>query len=141
MKVFLTTILFVLFLSLNGQDWDEIEIIPEEVAVGIYMLTGGGGNIGLCVGNDGVLMIDDQFAPLSEKINNAIKDITNQDIKYLINTHWHGDHTGGNENFANKGATIIAHDNVRKRLRTEQVRPFVLWCLYFRFPEIHSPVQ
>ncbi|MDB4438841.1 MBL fold metallo-hydrolase [bacterium] len=124
MKVFLTTILFVLSLSLNGQDWDEIEIIPEEVAVGIYMLTGGGGNIGLCVGNDGVLMIDDQFAPLSEKINNAIKDITNQDIKYLINTHWHGDHTGGNENFANKGATIIAHDNVRKRLRTEQVRPF-----------------
>jgi glyoxylase-like metal-dependent hydrolase (beta-lactamase superfamily II) len=124
MKVFLTTILFVLSLSLSGQDWKEIEIIAEEIGDGIYMLTGSGGNVGLCVGSDGVLMIDNQFAPLSEKINEAIENITNEKIKFLINTHWHGDHTGGNENFANKGATIIAHDNVRKRLSTEQIRPF-----------------
>ena len=121
----LSTLTFLMFaMSLYSQNWDKIEVTSEKVAEGIYMLTGGGGNIGLCVGNDGVLMIDDQFAPLSDKINSAIDGITDQNINYLINTHWHGDHTGGNENFANDGATIIAHDNVRKRLSSDQVRPF-----------------
>ncbi|MBT8233477.1 MAG: MBL fold metallo-hydrolase [Saprospiraceae bacterium] len=120
------TIIFALFLSasLYCQNWDEIDIKPIKVTDNIYMLTGGGGNIGLCVGEDGIVMIDDQFAPLSEKINATLREISDQEIKYLINTHWHGDHTGGNENFANDGATIVAHDNVHKRLSTEQIRPF-----------------
>jgi len=124
MKLQFTLILSLISIAISSQDWDKIEVTSQEVADGIYMLVGGGGNIAISVGNDGVLMIDDQFAPLSEKINTTIDNITDKEIRYLINTHWHGDHTGGNENFANNGATIIAHDNVRKRLSTDQVRPF-----------------
>jgi glyoxylase-like metal-dependent hydrolase (beta-lactamase superfamily II) len=80
------------------------------------MLTGQGGNIGVCVGEEGVFMIDDQFARLTPKILEAIKALSDKPIQYLINTHYHGDHTGGNENIAQQGAKIIAHDNVYKRL-------------------------
>jgi glyoxylase-like metal-dependent hydrolase (beta-lactamase superfamily II) len=80
------------------------------------MLVGGGGNIGFSVGEDGVFVIDDQYAPLTEKIIAAIREISDQPIKFLVNTHWHGDHTGGNENMTKQGTTILAHDNVRKRL-------------------------
>lgn len=73
------------------------------------------------MGADGVVIIDDQYAPLTDKIKAAIKTLTDDGVKYLINTHWHGDHTGGNENFSNDGATIIAHKNVRTRLSTDQV--------------------
>jgi len=124
MKHILSAFICLFSIALSGQKWDKVEVVSEEISEGIYILTGSGGNIGLSVGKDGVLMIDDQFAPLSQKINAAIDKITDQDIRYLINTHWHGDHTGGNENFANDGATIIAHDNVRKRLSTDQIRPF-----------------
>ena len=105
-----------------GQDFSQVQIRTTEVAEGIYMLEGAGGNLGLSVGADGTFLIDDQFAPLSEKISAAIADITDDDVRFLVNTHWHGDHTGGNENFGNAGAIIVAHDNVRARMSTEQFR-------------------
>ncbi len=105
-----------------GQDFSQVQIRTTEVAEGIYMLEGSGGNLGLSVGTDGAFLIDDQFAPLSEKISAAIAGITDDDVRFLINTHWHGDHTGGNENFGNAGAIIVAHDNVRARMSTEQFR-------------------
>ncbi len=109
---------------MSQNDFSDVTITTEQVTDNIYMLQGAGGNIAILTGEDGTLMVDDQFAPLSEKIMAAIKDISDNSVHYLLNTHWHGDHTGGNENFANAGATIIAHDNVRKRLSTENVRPF-----------------
>ena len=105
-----------------GQDFSQVQIRTTEITEGIYMLEGAGGNLGLSVGADGTFLIDDQFAPLSEKISAAIADITDDDVRFLVNTHWHGDHTGGNENFGNAGAIIVAHDNVRARMSTEQFR-------------------
>lgn len=96
----------------------KIEIIP--LSDGIFMLTGAGGNIGLSVGADGVFMIDDQFAELSPKIEAAIRTVSDKPIRFLVNTHFHGDHTGGNANFKEAGATIVAHKNVRKRLMDDQ---------------------
>ena len=96
--------------------FESVEITIEPAGENIYMLTGAGGNIAISIGNDGVFMIDDQFAPLSEKIIAAIKTISDKPIKFLVNTHFHGDHTGGNANFAKTGTMIIAHENVRKRL-------------------------
>jgi glyoxylase-like metal-dependent hydrolase (beta-lactamase superfamily II) len=97
-------------------DFAAVEIAVHEVAGNIYYLEGAGGNVGLSVGDDGVLMIDDQFAPLSDKLVAAIRTLSDDPIRFLINTHIHGDHTGGNENFGNMGVPIIAHDNVRVRL-------------------------
>jgi len=95
-----------------------IKVIP--VAAGTYMLEGGGGNIGISVGNDDVFMIDDQYAPLTPKIRAAIATVSPKPVRFLLNTHWHGDHTGGNENMAGAGAIIVAHDNTRKRMTREQ---------------------
>lgn len=86
------------------QDFSSVEITTTRLSDNIYMLVGAGGNIGISVGDDGVFMIDDQFAPLSKKISKAIADVTDQPVTYLLNTHWHGDHTGGNENFGDGGA-------------------------------------
>ncbi len=97
-------------------DWAKIEIRATDLGNRTYMLTGQGGNITIAVGSDGIIMIDGQFAPLSDKIKAAIKEITALPIKYLVNTHFHGDHTGGNENFAKDGVTIVGHDNIRVRL-------------------------
>ena len=97
-------------------DWAKIEIKATDLGNNTYMLTGQGGNITVAVGSDGIIMVDGQFAPLSDKIKAAIKAISPLPIKYLINTHFHGDHTGGNENFAKDGVTIVAHDNIRVRL-------------------------
>ena len=102
------------------QNFDAVQIKPQKVAEGIWMLTGSGGNIGVMTGKDATFIIDDQFAPLSAKIEAAVKELTGQPIKYIINSHWHGDHTGGNENFGSKGSIIIAHDNVRVRMSKEQ---------------------
>ena len=102
----------------DGQQ--EVEIKAQQLTDGIYVLFGRGGNIGLSVGDDGAYIIDDQFAPLSDKITEAIKGITEQPVRFVINTHWHGDHTGGNENFAKQGAVIVAHDNVHQRMSTKQ---------------------
>jgi cyclase len=101
-------------------DPNKVTIKTTKLADGIYMLDGAGGNIGVSVGEDGVVLIDDQYASLSPKILAAIKAISPKPIKFVINTHWHGDHTGGNENMAATGAVIVAHDNVRKRLSTGQ---------------------
>ncbi len=96
-----------------------VEIKTIHVGDGIYMLTGQGGNIGLSVGTDGVLLIDDQFAPLTEKIKAAIATFSDQPVRFLLNTHWHPDHTGGNVNMGKTGTVIVAHDNVRKRLAVD----------------------
>ena len=96
-----------------------VEIKTEQVTPGIYMLVGAGGNIGVSAGEDGVFMIDDQFAPLTDKITAAIAALSDQPIRFLINTHWHGDHSGGNENLGNQGVLIVAHDNVYARMSTD----------------------
>ena len=101
-------------------DFSEVEIQTVSLGNGIYMLTGQGGNIGVSVGEDGVFMIDDQFAPLTDKIRAAVAEISDQPVKFVLNTHWHFDHTGGNENFGNLGSVIVAHDNVRERMSTTQ---------------------
>lgn len=103
--------------ALAQRDFSSVTIETTEVADGIYILTGAGGNIGLSTGADGAFVIDDQFAPLSEKIMAAISAVTDADVEFVVNTHWHGDHTGGNEAFGEAGAHIVAHDNVRKRLK------------------------
>jgi glyoxylase-like metal-dependent hydrolase (beta-lactamase superfamily II) len=97
-------------------DWAAVQIKTTDLGNKTYMLEGRGGNITVAVGSDGIIMVDGQFAPLSEKIKVAIREISPLPIKYLINTHFHGDHTGGNENFARDGVTIVAHDNIRVRL-------------------------
>jgi glyoxylase-like metal-dependent hydrolase (beta-lactamase superfamily II) len=102
------------------QDFSSVEIKSIEVTEGIYMLTGAGGNMGLSVGEDATFLIDDQYAPLTEKIKRAVLEVTNKPIGFVLNTHWHGDHTGGNENLGEMGALIVAHDNVRTRMSTEQ---------------------
>lgn len=97
----------------------DVEITAIPVGTGIYMLTGQGGNIGVSVGSDGVFLIDDQFAPLTKKITAAIDALSKQPVRFLLNTHWHPDHTGGNENMGNAGIVIVAHSNVRKRLAVD----------------------
>ena len=105
----------------TAQDFENAKIETTDLGNGLHMMVGVGGNLVVSVGEDGTFLIDDQFAPMAEKITAAIADITDQPVSYLINTHWHGDHTGGNENFGDAGAIILAHDNVRKRMSTEQV--------------------
>ena len=97
-------------------DWDRVQIKTAELGNNTYMLEGRGGNITVAIGSDGIIMVDGQLAPLSDKIKAAIQAIAPLPVKYLINTHFHGDHTGGNENFAKGGAVIVAHDNIRVRL-------------------------
>ncbi len=104
----------------HAEERPEVEIKSQKLTDGIYVLFGRGGNIGLSVGEDGAYIIDDQFAPLSEKINSAIDKITKTPVKFVVNTHWHFDHTGGNENFGKEGAVIVAHENVHKRMSTRQ---------------------
>ena len=109
---------FLISLSHSAQGrFDKVTIETTKLTDNTYMLVGAGGNIGVSVGADGVLIIDDQFAPLSDKIISALKKLSDQPVKIVVNTHHHGDHTGGNENFGNLGATIMAHDNVKKRLK------------------------
>jgi glyoxylase-like metal-dependent hydrolase (beta-lactamase superfamily II) len=99
--------------------FDNVEIVPHHVAGSVYYLAGQGGNIGLSVGDDGIVMIDDQFAPLTDKIVAAIRRISDAEIRFLINTHVHGDHTGGNENLGRMGVLILARDEVRVRLAAQ----------------------
>ena len=99
--------------------FDAVQIRATQVTSNVWMLEGEGGNIGVSVGEDGVLLIDDQYAPLSEKIVAAVRKISDKPIRFLVNTHWHGDHTGGNENLGKAGVLIVAHDNVRTRLMTD----------------------
>ena len=102
------------------QNFDTVQVRSTHVAGGVWMLQGAGGNIGVAVGADGTFLVDDQFAPLTAKIKAAIAAIDSAPLRFLLNTHWHGDHTGGNENFGKAGVLIVAQDNVRRRLSTEQ---------------------
>ena len=122
--VYLFTLLCSLMLTtvFAQRNWDAIEIKAEKVTDDIYVLYGAGGNIGLAVGQEYAYLIDDQFAPLSEKILAAVRKITDKPIQFLVNTHWHGDHVGGNENFAKGGTIIVAHEAVRERMSTPQDR-------------------
>ena len=97
-------------------DWDKVQIKTTDLGNKTYRLEGAGGNITIAVGTDAIIMVDGQYAPLSDKIKAAIKAISPLPVKYMINTHFHGDHTGGNDNFAKDGVTIVAHDNIRIRL-------------------------
>ena len=105
--------------AVDDDKYKDVVIKTIEVRDGIYMLMGAGGNIGVSVGEDGVFLIDDQFAPLTEKIVAAVAKLSDQSIKFLINTHWHYDHTGGNENLGKQNVLIIAHDNVHKRMSVD----------------------
>ena len=104
----------------QAPSFDDVEIRTVPVATGVSMLVGRGGNIGVSTGPDGVFLIDDQFAPLSPKILAAVAKLSDAPVRFLLNTHWHGDHAGGNENMARAGAVIVAHDNVRERMSTDQ---------------------
>jgi cyclase len=111
---------FLLFLTpalvaAQDEDLSKVQIKVTKVAGSVYMLEGAGGNIGASVGDDGIVVVDDQYAPLAEKIQSALQGVTDKPVRFIINTHYHGDHTGGNA-FFQKQAPVIAHDNVRKRL-------------------------
>lgn len=117
----LSAILVMIFIRpAAAQEMADVKIQTTHLSGGVYMLSGRGGNIGLSVGEDGVFLIDDQYAPLTAKIKTAIAKITDKPIVFVVNTHWHGDHTGGNENLGKAGAIIVAHENVRKRMSADQ---------------------
>ena len=120
-KILAPVVLLIFAISAHAQqrDFSQVQIKVTKVAGNVYMLEGSGGNIGVSVGADGILIVDDQFAPLADKIKAALKGLGGGKLRFILNTHWHGDHTGGNVVFGPE-ATIIAHDNVRKRLATEQ---------------------
>ncbi|MHC4992744.1 MAG: MBL fold metallo-hydrolase [Planctomycetota bacterium] len=103
-----------------AQSMRDVNIRTTKVAEGIYMLEGRGGNLGLTIGEDGAFLIDDQYAPLTGKITEAVEKLTEKPIRFVLNTHWHGDHTGGNENLGKAGAVIVAHENVRERMSVDQ---------------------
>ena len=115
--------LFLLFApsALAQQPAPPVEIRVERLAPGVAVLFGRGGNIGLSYGADGNVLIDDQYAPLTERIVAAVGAVDPDPIRFVLNTHWHGDHTGGNENLGRGGTVIVAHDNVRRRMTVEQL--------------------
>ncbi len=125
MKKFFVPLFVLLFtISIHAQqDLSQVQIKATKVAGNVYMLEGAGGNIGVSVGDDGILIVDDQYAPVADKIRAALKGIADKKLRFILNTHWHGDHTGGNVVFGPE-APIIAHDNVRKRMATEQKSEF-----------------
>ena len=103
-----------------AQNYDTVQVRTVKAGDGVYMLQGAGGNIGMSAGPDGVILVDDQYAPLTDKIKAAIATVSPGPIRFLLNTHWHFDHTGGNENFGKSGVVIVAHENVRRRMSAEQ---------------------
>jgi cyclase len=103
-----------------AQDFSKVEIRTEQVAPGVHTLFGAGGNIGVSTGPDGTFIIDDQYAPMTPKIQAALAKLSKDPPRFVLNTHWHFDHTGGNENFGKAGSLIVAHDNVRVRMSSDQ---------------------
>ena len=108
------------FSAAAQQDFSKVEVKAEKITDGLWMLTGAGGNIGVSAGPDGVFLVDDQYAPLTDKIKAAIATVSDKPVRFVVNTHWHGDHVGGNENLGKAGAVLVAHENVRKRMSKEQ---------------------
>ena len=106
--------------AVAAQNYDTVQVRTVKAGDGVYMLQGAGGNIGMSAGPDGVILVDDQYAPLTDKIKAAIATVSPGPIRFLLNTHWHFDHTGGNENFGKSGVVIVAHENVRRRMSAEQ---------------------
>lgn len=117
-------ILLTPFSAPSAQEFDKVQIKTIKATDQVYMLMGPGGNIGVSVGKDGVLLVDDQFAELHEKIKTAISKIHSGPIRFVLNTNWHYDHVKGNEPLGKAGAVIIAHENSRKRMAAEQYHPF-----------------
>ena len=111
--------------SAAAQNRDSVQIRTERLAEGVYVLFGQGGNIGLAIGADAVFVVDDQFAPLTARILSTIATLTDRPVRFVVNTHWHFDHTGGNENMGKAGALLVAHDNVRRRMSTRQFIEFI----------------
>jgi glyoxylase-like metal-dependent hydrolase (beta-lactamase superfamily II) len=109
-----------LLLVLAAQNFDTVQVRTIKAGEGVYMLQGLGGNIGVSSGPDGVILVDDQYAPLTEKIRAALAGLNPGPIRFILNTHWHSDHTGGNENFGKGGVVIVAHENVRRRMSVAQ---------------------
>ena len=107
----------------SNDHWDSVQVTTVPVAAGLYMLMGEGGNVGVSVGEDGTFIVDDQYAQMTDKLSAAISDLSGAQPRFLVNTHWHGDHAGGNENFGKAGAVIVAHENVRKALQIEKSIP------------------
>lgn len=122
-KLVLISFLFIACAASAQDNFDSVKVTTQKVSDNLYLLMGAGGNIGVLVGADGTLMVDNQFAPLSARITDAIKFIDPGEIRFVINTHIHGDHSGGNENFARMGSTVIAQENVRKRMSSSFVNP------------------
>jgi cyclase len=123
MRVLTTLLVLCAYIAQAQPNMDHATIATIKIKDNIHMLQwSGAGNMMLLSGKDGNILIDDQFAPLSERINNAIQSVNAGAVKFLFNTHYHGDHAGGNENFAKMGATIIAHDNVRARLAGDSTK-------------------
>jgi glyoxylase-like metal-dependent hydrolase (beta-lactamase superfamily II) len=123
MKVLLLVISLFTFIANHtyARNFDEVNIIATKAAGQVYMLKGSGGNIGVLATKSGLLLVDDQFAPLAEKIEQAMTELSNNELKYIVNTHFHGDHTGGNTHFSHK-APIFAHQNVRERLSNKSAK-------------------
>lgn len=112
--------MLALFSAPSAQEFDKVQVKTIKATDQVYMLMGSGGNIGLSVGKDGIILVDDQFAELHEKIKTAISKIHSGPIRFVLNTNWHYDHVKGNEPLGKAGAVIVAHENSRKRMAAEE---------------------
>ena len=119
-KMLLGALMTTAFPCAAQTNFDTVQVRTIPITTNVYMLQGAGGNIGVSVGSDAVFVIDDQFAPLTRKILAAIAELTPNPVRFVVNTHWHSDHTGGNENLGQAGAIIYAHENVRRRMTAGQ---------------------
>ena len=117
------SLLFTVSIEAQQRDFSQVQMKATKVSGNVYMLEGVGGNIGVSVGPDGILIVDDQYAPLADKIRESLKGLADRKLRFILNTHWHEDHTGSNVVFGPE-APIIAHDNVRKRMASEHKSEF-----------------
>jgi glyoxylase-like metal-dependent hydrolase (beta-lactamase superfamily II) len=125
MMRYLILLCCLLFCFPAQAQYEDVTITTTQVNGPVYMLEGRGGNLGVLIGEDGVFLVDDQYAPLTDKILAAIRALTDKPVRFVINTHWHSDHTGGNEQLGEEGVVTVAHENVRERMSTEQFMKFI----------------